>query len=136
MSRRALRFGRFLPGATMVLLTLAPAQALEVRLGETIVVEKDEVIEDDLYALGQTVTIHGTVHGDVTLHARKVTFDGSVQGDLGALSPSNARVVPLLVGLILLAAVRAVPVVGALVTVLVGLLGLGALVTVARDARA
>jgi hypothetical protein len=44
---------------------VTPAQAADARGGDQVVIGRDEVINDDLYVAGNTVTIDGTVKGDV-----------------------------------------------------------------------
>jgi cytoskeletal protein CcmA (bactofilin family) len=59
--------------------------AAELRQGDAVVVPAGETIEDDLYAFGQTVTIYGTVNGDViAAGGQSVNVAGTVTGDLMA----------------------------------------------------
>jgi hypothetical protein len=62
---RALRVGVALGAALLLSLNATSAFAAEVRQGETVVVGPNETIDDDLYAFGTTVTVLGTVNGDV-----------------------------------------------------------------------
>ncbi len=63
-----------------VLLQPDSALALEFRVGEDIVIGAGEVIDDDLYLLGETVTINGTVNGDILANGWKVVLNGEVGG--------------------------------------------------------
>lgn len=48
----------------------------------TIRVEKNEVIEDDLFIAAQVIEIDGTVNGDVFLGAQTVSVTGNINGNL------------------------------------------------------
>jgi hypothetical protein len=52
------------------------------RSGERPVVAADEVIEDDLYITGETITVNGVVLGDLVATGREVVVNGTVEGDL------------------------------------------------------
>lgn len=56
--------------------------AAELRTGELVTVEQAEVIDDDLYVVGRTVNILGTVTGDVVALGGTVTIGGEVRGDV------------------------------------------------------
>src|SRR4030042_3865228 len=45
-------------------------------------VKKDEVIDHDYLAAGESVTISGVVNGDVYAAGANVTIDGKINGDL------------------------------------------------------
>jgi cytoskeletal protein CcmA (bactofilin family) len=49
-----------------------------------VVVAEGEVIDGDLYAGGETVTIDGRIRGDLVASGREVTLNGAVEGDLMA----------------------------------------------------
>ena len=86
---------RSCPLVLLLLLHPAPAEAIEYRVGRHVIVGADEVIDDDVYLLGETITINGTITGDVTAHALLVTINGVVGGDLLVCGPSvlvNGRV--------------------------------------------
>jgi cytoskeletal protein CcmA (bactofilin family) len=82
-----------------VLCVLAPGwvQAAELRSGQVVTVGPQEVIDDDLYAFGQTVTIQGTVRGDVVAFGRTVDVTGAVAGDVLAAA-AELRVSSLVQG--------------------------------------
>ncbi len=66
-------------------LLLAPAAgAFELRSGDDLIVDRGAIINDDLYAAGNTVTIDGTVRGDAFLAGRTVIVNGSIEGGLMA----------------------------------------------------
>lgn len=62
-----------------------PVMAAELRTNSTIVVGATEVVNEDLYAFANNVTIDGTIKGDLVTAAGVVTINGTVEGDvLGA----------------------------------------------------
>jgi hypothetical protein len=72
-----------LAGATLVAgMLAAPAWAVETRGGDRIEVGPGEVVNDDLYAFGDTVMVEGTVEGDLVAFGTRVVVDGTVEGDL------------------------------------------------------
>src|SRR2546422_1202380 len=69
--------------ALTLLATPVTAAAADVRQGGTITVPADVTLEDDLYAFGDTISILGTVHGDVVATGvNNVNVDGTVTGDV------------------------------------------------------
>ena len=64
------------------------AAELDRRAGRTVVVGPDDVVSDDLYVVGETVRIEGTVQGDLVAAARQVIVAGTVEGDLLAAGQS------------------------------------------------
>lgn len=67
---------------TLLALTPMAALAVEVRQGEDVVITAAEVIDDDLYVFGRSVTIRGAVTGDVIAGGQTVTISGPVEGDV------------------------------------------------------
>ena len=73
--------------AALTLLALAvvtPARAFESREGQNIVIEKGEVVEDDLYLFADTITVNGTIKGDLVAFGSNITVNGTVEGDVMA----------------------------------------------------
>ena len=66
----------------ILLLFTLPGYALVVKRGNAIGVTKDEVIDDDLIALGREVTIQGRVNGDLYAFAQDVDISGEVEGTI------------------------------------------------------
>jgi hypothetical protein len=65
------------------LLFVSSAWAIETRGGQNVTIDADEVVEDDLYVGAQTVTVEGTVRGDLVAAAGTVRVNGgTVEGDL------------------------------------------------------
>lgn len=86
MNRQLMRRGLLFVGLVLliVLAPLSTALAYEGRGGETVVIDVDEVIDDDLYVSANTVLINGTVKGDVYAVGSTVTVNGTVEDDLVA----------------------------------------------------
>ena len=77
---KVFRAGTLLMAATLGGTTSAVAW----RTGDTVTVQKSEVIQDDLYVSGTDVRIDGTVNGDLIVGAQNVTINGEVRGNLWA----------------------------------------------------
>lgn len=56
--------------------------AFEAKTGSSVYVEKNQVVEGNLYAAGQSITIEGRVTGDVICAGQTVTIKGRVDGDV------------------------------------------------------
>ncbi|MBI1750310.1 MAG: zf-HC2 domain-containing protein [Acidobacteria bacterium] len=67
--------------ACVLALPLA-ASAAEIRKAGTVTVATDEVIKNDLVAVGESVRIEGTVEGDAILCGQTLTVNGHVKGDV------------------------------------------------------
>jgi len=78
--------GRYVVLTAAVLMAMLPRHALaaEVRTDEAVTVAENEVIDDDLYAFGNIITILGTVNGDVITAGQTVTIAGKVGGSVFA----------------------------------------------------
>lgn len=75
-----------LQAGTLLMASLlgSTASAASWRTGDTVTVQKSEVIQDDLYVAGTDVRIDGTVNGDLIVGAQNVTINGEVRGNLWA----------------------------------------------------
>jgi len=63
----------------MVLVLFAiPAEAATILTGDNLTVEAGEIIDDDLYLFGETITVSGIVSGDAILFGNEVVVDGQV----------------------------------------------------------
>lgn len=85
------RMYRLIVLALVVLLTFSiatPALAYDPRGGETIVIDADEIIEDDLYLAANYITINGVVRGDVIAFGNSITLNGKIEGDFMAAGNS------------------------------------------------
>jgi hypothetical protein len=70
--------------AVLTLSITTPALAFEGKEGDSIVIGKDEVINDDLYVGAKTFTLDGTVKGDVLAGGEIITINGTIDGDVMA----------------------------------------------------
>ncbi len=68
---------------TLILAFIAatPAKAIEIKSGESVSIEANEVIDDTFVAFGRTVRIDGVVTGDLIAFAESIDIQGSVHGD-------------------------------------------------------
>lgn len=72
--------------STLVLLLAMPglAQAADFRSRDTVLISPTETVDSDLYAIGSTVRIQGTVRGDVFAAGSIVEVSGTIEGGLNA----------------------------------------------------
>jgi len=68
----------------MVLATL-PAMSVSFHMGEKVIIPKYKVLNDNLYAIGQTVYINGHIRGDVYALAETIIVRGKIDGDLNVI---------------------------------------------------
>jgi hypothetical protein len=66
----------------LFLLFPACVSAYEVKTGTTVYIDKDEVIEGNLYAGANIITIDGIVKGDVICGGQTININGRVEGDV------------------------------------------------------
>ena len=57
-------------------------QAFEARSGRDVLLPAGEIVADDLYVFGNTITIDGNVRGDLIAAGNNITINGSIEGDL------------------------------------------------------
>jgi len=69
-------------GCLGALTLVRPVHATDFRGGDTIVIDENQVIDDDLFIAGETVTIDGIVKGDLVATGETVTINGHVEGSL------------------------------------------------------
>jgi len=67
-----------------LLVGVTPAAAGDYRSGDSVTVQADEQVDDDLYVGAGTVTIEGTVNGDASVAGGTVTITGDVTGSVNA----------------------------------------------------
>lgn len=67
---------------SLALIVGAGTAYAETRTGDEVTVGADEVINENLYIGGRTITIEGVVNGDVYVGAQTVTVSGEINGDL------------------------------------------------------
>lgn len=71
---------------TVIVLSLfalaSSANAAEFRTNQNVKVAAEETIKDDLYAMGETITIDGIIEGDLIAFAKDIIINGEVRGDV------------------------------------------------------
>ncbi len=69
-------------------LSLQPASAFaaETRKGESVVVDRDEIIKTDMFLMGDHIRVDGNVDGDVFTFGHDVSVNGHVKGDVFAFA--------------------------------------------------
>lgn len=65
-----------------LLFTVSPVWSSNSPTGKQVMIAAKQVINDDLYLAGESITINGTVKGDAVLAGKQVTVNGKVEGDL------------------------------------------------------
>jgi cytoskeletal protein CcmA (bactofilin family) len=67
-----------------------PARAQEGTGGEVVIIERGQVVEDDLYVGANQFVLRGTINGDLYVVGGTITIEpsGVVEGDLGAAGQS------------------------------------------------
>lgn len=68
-----------------IFLVATPTQAADLRKDDTIIIASGEVIDDDLYLIGNRVIINGTVNGNVLCIGNHITIAGRVDGTITAI---------------------------------------------------
>ncbi len=71
-----------------LLATALPALSAEFRSDKNLKVPAEETIKDDLYAVGETITIDGILEGDLIAFAKDIIINGEVRGDVIAVAQS------------------------------------------------
>ena len=99
-----------------------------IRMANQVIVTEDDVVAEDLYALGGRTIIEGIVQGDLVVLSGEVIVTGTVEGDIVGLVWGPARLSGEVGESVLLAALRleAAGRVGADLTTLVGEATVGA----------
>ncbi|HEY9245818.1 MAG TPA: hypothetical protein VIO11_03130 [Candidatus Methanoperedens sp.] len=60
------------------------ASASEFRSGDTLVITKNEVVNDDIYFAGSSVTVDGTINGDLVVAGGEIKVNGKINGSVMA----------------------------------------------------
>jgi cytoskeletal protein CcmA (bactofilin family) len=73
-----------LMGILLLIVLLIPSAVLafNVKTANSIYVEKDEVVEGNMYVVSNNITIEGAVNGDLVALAQNITVKGKVAGDI------------------------------------------------------
>jgi hypothetical protein len=73
--------------ASLLVLTFARnADALRIRSGQSVAIEKGTTIDDDVIITAQDAAIAGTVNGNLLVMAQQVSIEGKVTGSVVALA--------------------------------------------------
>lgn len=75
-----------LAALTLCLLPLISLQAAGARAGNSIYVAESEIVNGNFYAIGENITIDGTISGDLIAIAQTITVNGRVEGDIITIS--------------------------------------------------
>jgi len=75
-----------LAALTLCLWPLASLHAVGARAGNSIYVAEGEIIDGNFYAIGENITIDGTISGDLIAIAQTITVNGRVEGDIITIS--------------------------------------------------
>ena len=59
-----------------------PVWSTNIQKGDQILIGAEEVIEDDLYVAGKTVTIDGTLKGNGIVAGELITVNGTIEDDV------------------------------------------------------
>ncbi|MBP9757216.1 MAG: hypothetical protein KBD06_01310 [Candidatus Pacebacteria bacterium] len=75
-----------IPAVLLVVTLLIPSLsfAAEIRTGDAPTFEKEEILNDDLYMLGGSVSSSGSLRGDLTVFGGNILSNGTVLGDIAA----------------------------------------------------
>ncbi len=73
---------KFLITVILLLTWSLPVSGLVFKGGNTVVIEPDETIDDDLIVFAQTIKIQGRVNGDVIASGREVRIENEITGTL------------------------------------------------------
>ncbi|MCH7492119.1 hypothetical protein IID19_00815 [Patescibacteria group bacterium] len=83
MNKKILKVGAIL--SLVLLLTPLTVSALIIPARETIIIPQDEIIDENLVAVADSITINGQVNGDVIVAGNTIKVNGDVQGDVIAV---------------------------------------------------
>mgnify|MGYP005842673621 CR=1 FL=1 len=66
----------------LILFLAIPGASLVLRTGKDILIAPDEIVDDDLIAMGRTIKIQGIVNGDLFAFAQEVIIENTVNGSI------------------------------------------------------
>lgn len=75
-----------LAALTLCLLPLTSLRAAGARAGNSIYVAEGEIVDGNFYAIGENITVDGTISGDLIAIAQTITVNGRVEGDIITIS--------------------------------------------------
>jgi cytoskeletal protein CcmA (bactofilin family) len=86
-----MKMNNWLAFTLVLLVSTAPVFGLTVKSSDDVDIKVDEVIDDDLFAFGQTVSIKGKVNGDVCVLSQTVDITGEISGTVICVA-SNVKI--------------------------------------------
>ena len=93
-------------GVTAIGLLALPLILASLRISGQVIVTADDVVTEDLYAIGDRVIVEGVVQGDLFVITGNLTVSGRVDGDVLGMVGGPARISGEVGGSVRLAAVR------------------------------
>jgi cytoskeletal protein CcmA (bactofilin family) len=76
------RLAAFVLALAALVIAAPPAQATEFRSGDAVTVPAGTTVDDDLFIMGQSITIAGQVNGEVFAFGQSIAVTGAVQRDV------------------------------------------------------
>ncbi|HBA36268.1 TPA: hypothetical protein DCZ15_00110 [Candidatus Falkowbacteria bacterium] len=68
--------------SVLILAPVLAVNAANTKASDSIYVAKEEIVSGNLYAVGQTIIIDGSISGDLIAAAQTITVNGRVEGDV------------------------------------------------------
>jgi len=65
---------------------ISQVRAFVARNGDDVTIAAEEVIDNDLYAAGETIVINGLINGDLWVAGRTVVINGAIKGSILAVA--------------------------------------------------
>ena len=78
-------------GALLLVVFLIPSSVLafNVKTADSVYIEKDEVVEGNMYLVSKNITIEGVINGDLIALGQNINVKGSVMGDIISVSQNS-----------------------------------------------
>ena len=93
-------------GISLIALAALPLMIGSLRVTGRIIIPEGDVVAEDLYAIGNLVSIEGIVRGDVFAISNQLRITGSVEGDVIALVGGPVEIAGDVEGAVRVAAIR------------------------------
>lgn len=93
-------------GVSLIAVAALPLVIGGLRITGRVIVPAGDIVEEDLYALGDLVSIEGTVRGDLFAITGNLRISGLVEGDVIALVGGPAEITGRVDGAVRVAAIR------------------------------
>lgn len=82
MKKLSQLFAWFVPAFLFIALAFSPASAFFAQSGESLVIPKDNKIDEAAFLAGSTLTINPDINGDLYCAGADITINGNVKGDI------------------------------------------------------